>query len=129
MIRNYIKIALRNLIRQRSFTLLNVFGLAIGMASVILILLWVRNELSYDRSFDKSQYIYRLTCNVGPFKAAITPAGMGPGLQQVMPQIRSCVRVSTPTTSLFEVAGHKFSENRVFYADSNFFKLFSFRLD
>jgi len=129
MIRNYIKIALRNLIRHRSFTLLNVFGLAIGMASMILILLWVRNELSYDRSFDKSQYIYRLTSNVGPFKAAVTPAGMGPGLQQVIPQIRSCVRVSRPTTSLFEAAGHKFSENRVFYADSDFFKLFSFPLD
>lgn len=129
MIRNYLKIALRNLIRHRSFTLLNVFGLAIGMASSILILLWVRNELSYDRFFAKSQHLYRLTCNVGSFKAATTPPGMGPGLKQVMPQIRSCTRLSPSTTSLFEVGLNKFTENRVFYADPNFFELFSFPLN
>lgn len=129
MIRNYIKVALRNLVRHKSYSLINILGLAVGMASAILILLWVRNELSYDRSFARSKNLYRLTSNVGPFKAAVTPPGMGPGLQKVMPQIRSCTRLSQATTSLFEVGINKFTEKRVFYADPNFFELFCFPLN
>src|SRR5260221_5839501 len=120
MLKNYFKIALRNLQRHKAYSLLNISGLAIGMACRILILLWVQNELSYDRFHANANEIYRLTCNAEDFKAAVSPAGMGAGLQSQMPQIKSIVRISKPSTRLFEAGTRKFEEKRIFYADSNF---------
>lgn len=128
MLKNYFKIAWRNIVRQKVYSGLNIAGLSIGMACSILILLWVQNELSYDRFHVKADQLYRLTCNAGDFKAAVTPAGLARGLQQQMPQIEASVRLSKPVTSLFEAGDKKFEEKRVFFADSNFLKVFSFPL-
>ena len=98
------------------------------MACSILILLWVQNELSYDRFNTNANSIYRLTANAGDFKAAVSPAGMGPGLQRVMPEIKSVVRVSKPSDQLVEVGNIKFQESNVFFVDSNFLQVFSFPL-
>jgi predicted permease len=128
MIKNYFKIALRNLQRHKAFSLLNISGLAIGMACSIFILLWVQNELSYDRFNTNAKDIYRLTANAEGFKVAVSPAGMGAGLQSEMPEIKSTVRVSKPSTELLEVGTKKFEEKNIFYADSNFLQMFSFKL-
>ena len=128
MLKNYFKIAFRNLTRHKAYSLLNISGLAIGMACSILILLWVQNELSYDRFHANAENLYRLTCNAGEFKAAVSPAGMGAGLQSEMPEIKSVVRLSKPSTNLFEAGTRKFEEKNVFYADSNFLQVFSFKL-
>ncbi len=128
MFKNYLKIAFRNLQRHKAYSLLNISGLAIGMACSILILLWVQNELSYDRFHANAENLYRLTCNAGDFKAAVSPAGMGAGLQSEMPEIKSVVRLSKPSTNLFETGTRKFEEKNVFYADSNFLNVFSFPL-
>ena len=61
MLKNYIKIAFRNMQRQKAYSIINVSGLGIGMAACILILLFVQNELSYDSYHDKSNQIYRVT--------------------------------------------------------------------
>jgi predicted permease len=128
MFKNYLKIALRNLQRHKAYSLLNISGLAIGMACSILILLWVQNELSYDRFHADADEMYRLTCNAGDFKAAVTPAGMAAGLQSEMPEIKSTVRISKPSTELFEVGTQKFEEKNILYVDSNFLNVFSFQL-
>lgn len=128
MLKNYFKIAWRNLIRQKSYSLLNIAGLSIGMACSILILLWVQNELSYDRFHSKADQLFRLTCNANDFKAAVSPAGLGRGLQQQMPEIEATVRLSKPVTSLFEAGEKKFEEKNVFFADSNFLQVFTFPL-
>ncbi|MCE7063333.1 ABC transporter permease [Dyadobacter sp. CY343] len=128
MLSNYFKIAWRNMLRQKAYSALNIAGLSIGMACSILILLWVRNELSYDRFHTNADQLFRLTCNAGDFKAAVSPAGMAAGLQSQMPQIESSVRISKPVTSLFEVGEKKFEEKRVIFADSNFLRVFSFPL-
>src|ERR1700733_15079634 len=57
MIRNYLKVAIRNLWRNKSFSAINISGLAIGMAAAMLILLWVQNEISYDRFYKKTDRI------------------------------------------------------------------------
>ena len=126
MVRNYFKIAFRNIIKHKAFSILNITGLAIGMASSILILLWVQNELSYDRFNTEADQLYRLTCNAGDFKAAVSPAGMAPGLQSSMPEIKATVRISKPSTNLLEVGDKKFEEQRGFYVDSNFLQVFSY---
>jgi putative ABC transport system permease protein len=78
MIRNYFKIAIRNIRRYPAHSILNISGMAIGMACAILILLWVQDEWSYDRHFDNADNLYRLiggdlSGNEGPLMAR-TPA-------------------------------------------------------
>ncbi|MCW3119882.1 MAG: hypothetical protein JWM28_3964 [Chitinophagaceae bacterium] len=126
MLKNYFKIAFRNIIRHKAYSLINISGLAIGMACSILIFLWVQNELSYDRFHANANQVYRITCNAGDFKAAVNPAGMPAGLKAEMPVIKNFVRLSHQSTNLFEVGDHKFEEKRVFYADSTFLEVFSF---
>jgi putative ABC transport system permease protein len=128
MLKNYFKIAFRNLLRHKAYSLINISGLAIGMACSILILLWVQNERSYDRFHANAPHLYRVTAQAGEFKVAINAAGMPGGLKQEIPAIKSFVRLTTLSTKLFETGDRKFEEKRVFYADSNFLELFSFRL-
>ena len=128
MLKNYLKIAFRNIVRHKAYSIINISGLAIGMASSILILLWVQNELSYDRFHKNAGQIYRITVNASDFEAAVNPAGMPAGLQAEMPQIKNTVRLSHISSNLFEVGNRKFEEKRVFYADSTFLEVFSFPL-
>jgi len=128
MLKNYLTIALRSILRHKAYSFINIFGLAIGMASSILILLWVQNERSYDRFHANASQTYRITANAGDFKAAVNPAGMPGGLQAEMPVIKNTVRLSHPSTSSFEVGTRRFEEKRVFYADSTFLQVFSFPL-
>ena len=125
MIKNYFKIAFRNIVRHKAFSILNIAGLSIGMACSIIILLWVQNELSYDRFNVNAKEIYRLTDNVEDFKTAVTPAGVAAGLQSEIPEIKSTVRVSKPSTNLLEAGTKKFEEKNIFYVDSNFLQVFS----
>jgi len=60
MLKNHFKIAWRNIVRSKGYTLINIGGLGIGMASAILILLWIQNEISMDREHSKSDRIYRM---------------------------------------------------------------------
>ncbi len=128
MLKNYLKIALRNLLRHKAYSAINISGLAIGMASSILILLWVQNELSYDRFHKNARQIYRITVNASGFLAAVNPAGMPAGIQAEMPQIKNTVRLSHLSSDLFEFGNKKFNEKRVFYVDSTFLQVFSFPL-
>ncbi|HMH22335.1 MAG TPA: ABC transporter permease, partial [Puia sp.] len=128
MLRNYFKIAFRNLIRHKAYSAINISGLAIGMASSILILLWVQNELSYDRFHQHADQTYRIIADASGFKAAVNPAGMPAGLKEQFPAIKNFVRLSHQSTNLFETGTRKFEEKRVFYADSTFLDIFSFPL-
>jgi len=128
MIKNYLKIAFRNIIRHKAFAAINIAGLAIGMACSIFILLWVQNELSYDRFNKNANEIYRIAARAGDFKAAINPAPMVADLQAKIPAIKNTVRLTTLSTNVFEVGDRKFEEKRVFYADSTFLQVFSYKL-
>jgi ABC-type antimicrobial peptide transport system permease subunit len=129
MFKNYLKIALRNIVRHKVYSSLNIAGLAIGMACCILILLWVQHETGYDQFHTNAGKMYRLTAAAGDFKAAVSPAGMGEGLQSQIREIQSVVRLSKPFTCLLETgADRKFEEKNCFYADSNFLQEFSFPL-
>jgi putative ABC transport system permease protein len=128
MLKTYLKIAYRNLVRHKAYSIINISGLAIGMAASILILLWVQNELSYDRFHKNANQIYRITCNASGFKAAVNCAGMPAGLKAQMPVIKNTVRLSHLTTVLFEAGNRKFEEDHVFYADPSFMEIFSFPL-
>jgi ABC-type antimicrobial peptide transport system permease subunit len=128
MLRNYLKMALRNLWKNKGFSAINILGLTIGMASSLLILLWVRNELSYDRFHAHADHIYRITVDASGFKAAVNPAGMPAGLQAAMPEVGNVLRLAHERSILFAVGTREFEEPDVFFADSNFLQFFGYRL-
>ena len=128
MLFNYLKIALRNLRKHKAFSVINVSGLAIGMTCSIFILLWVREELSFDRFNANADRLFRLTDNVGDFKAAVTPAGVAAGLKSQLPAIKNITRISKDHSAVFEVGALKFQEKRLIYADSNFLEMFNYPL-
>lgn len=128
MIKNYLKIAVRNIMRHKAFALINIAGLAIGMTCSILILLWVRNELSYDRFHTNAGQLYRVVCSLGDFKYAVTPYPVVREAQEKVPGIKSITRLQPAETTVFEIGDHKFEETKGLYVDSTFMQSFSFQL-
>jgi len=130
MLRNYLKIAFRNLLRHKAFSFINIAGLAIGMACSILILVWVQHELSYDKFHSNADHMYRITANLSELDvhAAVSSAPLAEASQNVIPEIKSTLRISGYNTDLLQVDDRMFEEKRILYADSNFLQFFSFRL-
>nr|WP_294796421.1 ABC transporter permease [uncultured Mucilaginibacter sp.] len=128
MLKTYFKLAYRNIIKNKANSIINITGLAIGLASSILILLWVKNELSYDKFHKNADQIYKLTCDFGDSKAATTPAGLPGGLKAQMPVIRKTVRLAFPSSTLVTFKNKKFDEKHVAFADSGLLDVFSFSL-
>ncbi|NER17336.1 ABC transporter permease [Spongiivirga citrea] len=128
MFKNYIKIAWRNLVKSKSFSILNVLGLSTGMACSILILLWVQNEVSYDQFHIDSERTYRFIVNSGDFKTAVSSAGMGPDLRDELSEIESIVRITKFQDVLFNVDDTVYEEKNFMYVDNNFLSFFDFPL-
>ncbi|CAL1519839.1 ABC transporter permease [Chitinophaga sp. MM2321] len=127
MFKNYFKIAFRNLVRHKLFTGLNIFGLAIGMASSILIFLWVQDELSYDKFNVHANNIYRLTTRLSDINAAVVPIPMAVTMKAEIPVIKNATRLST-LHSIVTIGNTKYDEKNIFYADTNFLQMFSYPL-
>jgi len=128
MLKTYIKLAYRNLIKDKAYSIINILGLTIGLASSILILLWVQNELSYDTFHKNAAQIYRITSDFTDSKDAVGSAGMPAGLKEQMPVIKNTVRLRPSDPVLFETNGKKFQEQYAFYTDPSFINIFSYPL-
>lgn len=130
MLKNYFKITLRNLQRQKVYSFLNITGLAIGMACAILILLWVQDELSYDRFHQYADRIYRIVAEwkENSLSSARTPGKLAPAIKAEIPEIMYIARVMPGTKSAFRYEEKAFFEERLAYVDPEFFKMFSFDL-
>jgi len=132
MIQNYLKTALRLLIRQKSYSMINIGGLAIGMSVCILILSYVIHELSFDKFHEKSDQIYRVGLNatVGGniMNLAVTSAPMGEALREDFPEVIDNTKFVIASGQEFEVGERKFIQDGILYADSSFLDIFSFKL-
>jgi putative ABC transport system permease protein len=131
MLKNYLKVAFRNLWKNRGFSAINITGLAIGMASAILILLWIQNEVSYDQFHEKRARIYE-TWNRARFSGEMhswntTPKVMASALQRDLPEVEHACRVNWPSHFLFTV-GDKRLTVQGNIVDSVFLDVFSFPL-
>jgi putative ABC transport system permease protein len=129
MIRNYFKIAWRNLQKNKAFSFLNISGLAIGMASAVLILLWVQNEVSFDQFHKNKDFIYE-AWNRGKMDDKIqcwenTPQILGLTLKKDYPEVASMAR-TVKTWKVTSVGDKKFSTESMI-VDPEFLKIFSFR--
>ena len=131
MIRNYLKIAWRNLWRSKSFSILNISGFALGLAAAAFIIIWVSNEISYDRFHKNGKRIYDVynaDKNEGKINTwNTTPKVMAKVIQQDFPEVEYVVRVNWPFPLLFTVGEKKLKANGTM-VDSAFLKMFSFPL-
>ena len=130
MYRSYLLTAFRNLSRNRGFSIINILGLGVGLATCLLILLYVLDELSYDRYNTKAASIYRVDADIRfgglQFIQAAAPDPMGPTLKQLYPQVEQYVRFRRfDGRFLVRRGARNFQENRVQYADSSLFSVFS----
>ena len=126
MLKNYLTIAIRNLMRHKLYSAINLAGLAIGIAVCMLIFLWVQDELSYDRFHENADRIYRVVLHSGrPYHVA--PAPMGPALVRDFPQVVDAVRLFNLGNALVQHGETQFYE-RITFADPNILKMFSFSL-
>jgi len=131
MIKNYLKTAWRNLIRNKAFSLINISGLALGIASGLFILLWVNDERSIDNFHKNSRYLYNVYERVfseGKVEAGHwTPGLLANELKRSIPEIRYASGFNEQAPSLFETE-NKFIIEKGRCADSDFFKMFSYPL-
>ncbi|MEP7373259.1 MAG: ABC transporter permease [Chitinophagaceae bacterium] len=127
MIKNYFKTAFRNIARHKLFSGLNIFGLATGMACSILIFLWVQDELSFDKFNRKPDHIFRLTCKLSDVEAAVVPPPLAYAIQTQVPAIKRASRVAA-LQKMITIGTKKFNEKRIYYADSNFLRIFNYPL-
>ncbi|MEO5681739.1 MAG: ABC transporter permease [Chitinophagaceae bacterium] len=131
MIRNFFKVAYRNLVRNKGFSAINITGLAVGMAAAILILLWIQDERSYDGFHLKKDRIYEVWNRV-PSEGKIAcwnsvPAPLAHVLETDLPEVERAVRVNQNNTFLFSVADKKIMKSGM-VVDTGFLQLFSFPL-
>jgi len=141
MFRHFFQIAWRQLMKRKFYSGINITGLAIGMACCLVITLYVRNELSYDRYHVKGDRIYRVTQTFRNFQEGqtVTPpsptdfqvwgcAPVGPALQADFPQIEKMVRFMSPTSLLLQREDKRFQQDNLLFMDSTAFDVFSWKM-
>jgi putative ABC transport system permease protein len=133
MFKNYILTALRNILKNRMFSAINIAGLAIGMTCSILILMWVYHELSYDRFHPGYTRIQRMAFDLQFGETQVVgPVAMAPladVLKSTFPEVEDAVRIHKMENVTFGVHNEHFTESLVLAADSSFFTFFGFRLE
>lgn len=132
MLKNYLLTALRILWRQKTYSAINIFGLTLGIACSLLIIIYVADELSYDRFHPDAGKIYRIGFNGRlqdrDFSTAQTGIPMAEALMNEIPQVESVIRLTRWHTFPVRYEDKAFTEDKFMAADSNFFDFFHFRL-
>lgn len=133
MLKNYLKIAVRNMWRAKAFSAINILGLAIGTACALLIFLFVQDEKSYDRFHQDSENIFRVAKDFvnddgSRIPDATTPAPLAPAMQSEFPEVASVTRLrpNWGRSYLVKYNDKKFTEEKIYGVDSSFFNVFTF---
>ncbi|QHT69222.1 FtsX-like permease family protein [Rhodocytophaga rosea] len=149
MLKNYLIIAFRNLIRKKTYSVINIIGLASGIAFCLLVYLYIGHELSFDRFHTNADRLYRLEANSHkPVKKdalekslfsflpaqdeeknqVVMPVILAPALKESFPEIKQILRLKAGWREIIRYNNQSFREEKVQYADANFFQLFTFPL-
>ncbi|HVX50540.1 MAG TPA: ABC transporter permease, partial [Chitinophagaceae bacterium] len=132
MFTNYFKIAVRNLLRRKVFSFINIMGLAVGMSSCFLMFLYVRFEKSYDDFNSKAGRIYRVVTDVKTqseiIKEGLTTGPIAINVKKEFPEVEEAVRIAPYDGFLVKKDDKSFQEKRTVLADSTLFKVFDFPL-
>ena len=132
MFSNYLKVALRNITRQRFYSFINVFGLAVGLGICMLMVLFIKDELSYDAYHSKSDRIYRILTEWRQgdqsMRTPINEYRLYTALKTDFPEFDQIVRISPAGGSLVQYEDKEYQETRIFFADKELFEVFDFEL-
>jgi putative ABC transport system permease protein len=133
MIRNYLKLALRNMMKYKFFSAVNILGMSIGIASCLLLLLYVADELSFDRFHPNASRIYQVGLHgkIGgqDIMVANTCPPMAEALVREVPAVKQATRIANFWgTPILKYGDKAFTEEKIFHADSNFFDFFGYKL-
>ena len=132
MIKNYFRLAIRNISRNKGFTIINVSGLSIGLAAALLILLWVQEEFSYEKFNLNAEHIYRVEedqfYSGERYHVTVTPHPSGPVWKERIPEIVDQTRINRLPRLLFRLDDKVFFESAVISADSGLFQIFTLPL-
>lgn len=132
MVKNYFTIAIRNLMRHKGYSLINVLGLAIGMACCVLILLFVQDEISYDRHHTHVDRVHRITREffqedgASFYHFAAVPPMIGPLMETEYPGLKAARFTKSHLSMLLRAGEKAFYENRVYFADAAALEVFTF---
>ena len=128
MFSNNLKIAIRNLLKNKTFSFINVFGLSIGITCTILILLWVQDEVNFDKFHKNGNQIYRVVQEDKDGKNSRTPALLVPEITAKVPEIVSFTRIFKLPNVIFQEETNIFHEENGIVVDPQFFTIFNFPL-
>src|SRR4030042_519311 len=132
MLKNYFITAYRSIVKNKFYSILNIFGPAIGITCAILILLYIQEELTFDKHYKNYDRIYRLESDFNisgkATLAALVPMPMAPTLKDEYPEIKEIARFAGFGLQdiLFQYKDLKFFEDKIYFADSTVFKLFDY---
>jgi putative ABC transport system permease protein len=132
MLRNYFKVAIRNILKYKFFSAINIFGMTIGITSCLLLILYVTNELSYDRFNADADRIFQVGLHgkLGgqDIRVSNTCPPMAAALVSDIPEVQDATRIYQWYQVVVKNGEKIFTEEKVFYVDSNFFQFFSYEL-
>lgn len=132
MVNNYLKFSIRNIKRNRLFSAINIFGLAISLTAFLLMALYIENERSFDRFHEKAQRIYRVADDKQTpdilIRSAASAAPVAPALLADYPEIQEAARIKS-TEALVKYENKIFEERNIFYADPSLLNIFSFEME
>lgn len=135
MIRNYFLTTLRNLKKHFSYSLINIFGLGLGISISLLLALWIRHEVSYDSFHTNADHIYRVSMEMSfggqSAKYSISPTALLPELEKNFPEVISGVRLYNPASFnpyIVKKDDNLFEEKQFYFADSTFFDVLTYPL-
>src|ERR1035437_4321489 len=128
MLKNFMKIAFRNLLKNKTYSFINIFGLSVGIMCTILILLWVNDEISYDMFNKNAKQIYRVIQYDNNGKNSRSPAQLAPTLAAGIPEIDSYARIVKLPRLIFKRGTNNFYEDNGIIVDPSFFTMFDYPL-
>jgi len=132
MLKNYLKVAFRNMLKKKYYSFLNLLGLSIGITAGILIIIYVQDELSYDTFHPEAEqkYVIGLNGKIGnqEVQGVFTPPVLSGVILDEVPGVISTTRTNSSANMVFRYEDRAFTEERVFWADSNFYNFFGYEL-
>jgi len=132
MIKNLLKIAIRHIRKHPGYSILNVLGLALGISSALFLIIYVSDEVSYDRYHENADRIYRVSSKItetdDQFTWNVAQIPMGPQVVQDYPEVQSFVRFINMPRALYKFEDKEYIEENFYYADSTLFDIFTYKV-
>lgn len=132
MLKNLIKTAVRHIYKHFGYSILNILGLTLGIASALFLIIYVSDEISYDRYHDKADRIYRVSSSIkepdDQFTWIVAQIPFGPQVAKDYPEVQAVVRFFNMPRALYKYEDKEFNEENFYYVDSTMFDIFSYKV-